>query len=261
MSLTAGLYYEEHGWADGPALILSPGLGGSGNYWRPNLDALKRDYRVILYDHRGTGRSERKLDNAVTVARWADDLLRLIDAIGAEKASVIGHAAGGLAGLLLARKAPERLNRLVVVNGWSRPDPHFRRCFETRLHLLRDSGIAAYVRAQPLFLYPAAWISRHMAALDAEGAEQIAHFPAVKTVERRIAALRAFDIDSQLGDITVPVLALAAADDMLVPSFCSERLASRIPGARLATMAWGGHACNVTDPDGFATPVLDHLRS
>lgn len=259
MPLIAGLYYEEHGWAGGPPLVLSPGLGGSGDYWRPNLDALGRDYRVIVYDHRGTGRSEHKLHEAATVSGWADDLLLLFDAIGVEKARLIGHAAGGVAGLAAALKAPGRIEKLVVVNGWSKPDPHFRRCFDTRLHLLRDSGVAAYVRAQPIFLYPAAWTSRHSAALEAEAEIQIAHFPPVKTVERRIAALRAFDLDAQLGDVAVPVMALAAADDMLVPAFCSERLAGAIPGARLATMAWGGHACNVTDPDGFAALVLDYL--
>lgn len=59
MAEAAGLYYEEHG--SGPPLILSAGLGGSGNYWLPNLPALAERYRVILYDHRGTGRSDRAL--------------------------------------------------------------------------------------------------------------------------------------------------------------------------------------------------------
>ncbi len=59
MPETAGLYYEEHGRADGVPLILSAGLGGSGNYWLPNLDALARYHRVVLYDHRGTGRSDQ----------------------------------------------------------------------------------------------------------------------------------------------------------------------------------------------------------
>lgn len=259
MPLISGLYYETHGPVGAPVVILSPGLGGSGHYWQPNLAALTRDHQVILYDHRGTGRSDRALTDPVTVAAWADDLLLLIDALGAPKASVIGHAAGGVAGLALALKAPERLDKLVVVNGWSRADPHFLRCFAARLHLLRDSGVAAYVAAQPIFLYPAAWISRHSTAIDAEAEGHVAHFPDIATVERRIAALAAFDVDARLGEIAVPTLALASADDMLVPAFCSERLASGIPGARLATMAWGGHACNVTDPDGFASHVIDFL--
>lgn len=261
MPLVSGLYYELHGPAGAPVVILSPGLGGSGNYWRPNLEALARDHQVVLYDHRGTGRSERKLDGPVTVSAWADDLLILINALGIPKASVIGHAAGGVTGLALALQAPDRLDKLVVVNGWSRADPHFLRCFSTRLHLLRDSGVAAYVQAQPIFLYPAAWISHHTAAIDAEAEGHIAHFPALETVESRIAALAAFDVDAWLSEIGVPTLALASADDMLVPAFCSERLASGIAGAKLATMAWGGHACNVTDPDGFAVPVLEFLRS
>jgi aminoacrylate hydrolase len=261
MPHVSGLYYETHGPAGAPVVILSPGLGGSGRYWRPNLDALARDYRVVLYDHRGTGRSAHELDGPVTVSAWADDLLLLIDELGVAKASVIGHAAGGVAGLALALKAPDRLDRLIVVNGWAKADPHFLRCFAARLHLLRDSGVAAYVQAQPIFLYPAGWISRHTAEIDAEAEGHIAHFPAQATVEARIAALAAFDVDARLGEIGVPTLALASADDMLVPAFCSERLAEGIKGAKLATMAWGGHACNVTDPDGFAALVLEYLRS
>ena len=56
-------------------------------------------------------------------------------------------------------------------------------------------------------------------------------------------------------------LVLASADDMLVPFTASQRLAEGIPGSRLATMNWGGHACNVTDPDTFNRIVLDFLRS
>ena len=261
MTLDAGLYWEAHGPLDGSPLILSSGLGGSASYWAPNLAALSETHRVILYDHRGTGRSEAALPDPVTVASFADDIVGVLDAAGIERASLIGHAAGGVAGLALALRAPERLDKLVVVNGWARPDPHFARCFDTRLALLRDSGVRAYVRAQPIFLYPAGWASEHSFRLDGEEDAHVAAFPAVETIEARIAALRAFDIEIALGQIGVPVLALAAADDMLVPADCSRVLATGIPGARAATMAWGGHACNVTDPEGFAALVLDFLRS
>ena len=71
-----GLHYETHG--SGPPLILSPGLGGSGKYWLPNLAALSANHRVILYDHRGTGRSDRTLPDAVTVEQMGQDILALI---------------------------------------------------------------------------------------------------------------------------------------------------------------------------------------
>lgn len=159
MAEIAGLHYEIRGAADGPPLILSAGLGGSAAYWAPNLDALARRHRLILYDHRGTGRSDRALPPDLSVDDMADDVLALMDGLGLAGASLIGHAAGGAIGLALALKAPHRLDRLVVVNGFARPDPHFRRCFDTRLALLRDSGVAAFLRAQPIFLYPARWIS------------------------------------------------------------------------------------------------------
>lgn len=257
--MIAGLHYEEHG--DGPPLILSAGLGGSGNYWLPNLPALAVKHRVILYDHRGTGRSDRALPDDVTVEQMGDDLLALIDGLGLQKASIMGHAAGGIAALALALKAPERVDRLVLVNAWSKPDPHFLRCFETRLALLRDSGPRAYLHAQPLFLFPANWISEHAEQLAEEEEVHLAHFAGAEAYEKRIAALRAFDVDARLGEIGVPALALAAADDMLVPSNCSRRLAEGIKGARLAMMEWGGHGCNVTDPETFNAHVLDFLGS
>lgn len=255
----AGLHYEEHGRSDAPPLILSSGLGGSAGYWTPNLARLGEAHRLIAYDHRGTGRSDPALPDPITVAAFADDIVALMDGLDIAKASIVGHAAGGAAGLALALKAPERLDKLVVVNGWASPDPHFARCFETRLALLRDSGVRAYLHAQPIFLYPAGWIADNDARLAAEEDAQFSHFPAAATVEARIAALRAFDIALLLGEIAVPVLALAAADDMLVPAANSRVLAAGIPRARSATMAWGGHACNVTDPARFAALVLDFL--
>jgi aminoacrylate hydrolase len=256
-----GLHFEEHGPADGPPVILSAGLGGSGAYWRPNLAALAAARRVILYDQRGTGRSDRALPSGLQVEDMAEDVIALMDGLGLERADFIGHAAGGLIGLMLAVRAPERLERLVVVNGWTRLDPHFARCFEARLALLRDTGPRAYLRAQPIFLYPAAWSSEHRNSLDAELEDQLAHFQGSENLEKRVAALQAFYLDDRLGEIRTPLLAVAAKDDVLVPWTCTPAYADRIPTASTRLMDWGGHACNITDPDGFDALVLDFLRS
>lgn len=259
MPEAAGLYYELHGAEDAPPLILSSGLGGSASYWELNLPALSENYRVIVYDHRGTGRSDRTLPDVVSVDDFADDLLALMDASGIARAHVVGHAAGGVAGLALALKAPERLDRLVVVNGWAKADPHFLRCFEARLNLLRHSGVEAFLRAQPIFLYPADWISAHTEQLDAELPHQLASFPGVATMEKRIAALAAFDVSERLGDLSGPMLALAARDDMLVPCAAADFALDVLAGSSARMM--GGHACNVTDPNTFDFLVLDYLRS
>lgn len=257
--MIAGLHYELHGNPDGEPLLLSAGLGGAGSYWTPNLAALGEHYRVILYDHRGTGRSDRTLPDPMTIESMADDMIALMDGLGIDNAHVMGHAAGGIAGLALALRAPYRIRRLIVVNGWARADPQFLRCFDTRLALLRNSGPLAYIHAQPIFLYPAEWISENSRRLDAEEAGHLAHFPGIESMERRIAALSGFDIEDRLGEIAVPTLAIAAMDDMLVPWTCSVRLSERIEGATLATMPWGAHSCNVTVPDVFNRNVLAWL--
>ncbi|MEA3390930.1 pyrimidine utilization protein D [Sphingobium sp. CCH11-B1] len=261
MAEVAGLYYELHGPPDAPPLILSSGLGGSASYWTPNLLALARHFRVLVYDHRGTGRSDRALPEVVTVDDLADDMGMLIDAQGWTRASVIGHAAGGVAGLALARKADERLDKLVVINGWAKADPHFLRCFEARLNLLRHAGIQPFLRAQPIFLYPAEWISAHSDELDAELLHQVAAFPGVDSMEKRVAALAAFDATGWIGDLRAPMLALSAGDDMLVPWTCSGRLNGLNPRIHHMNMPWGGHACNVTDAATFDRIVIDFLRS
>jgi aminoacrylate hydrolase len=255
----AGLYYEIHGGEDRDPLILSSGLGGSADYWKPNLRALAEHFRVIVYDHRGTGRSDRTLPDTLTVDDLAADIAALLDALGIERAHVMGHAAGGVAGLALALRSPKRLRKLVMVNGWASPDSHFLRCFAVRLALLRDSGAEAFLRAQPIFLYPATWISEHNAVLESDLPHHLADFPGHQTLEKRIAALAGFDVADRLDELATPMLALASKDDMLVPYTASEAF-DAAPYAATAWMGWGGHACNVTDPGTFNLLVLDYLK-
>jgi aminoacrylate hydrolase len=256
-----GLRYEVHGdLEDGRApVILSAGLGGSGTFWTPQMDALRIRFNVVLYDHRGTGKSIRTLTDPHSVDAMADDIVAVMDALALPRAHLVGHAAGGAAGLALALNHPGRIDRLVVVNGWSRPDPHIQRCFDTRLHLLNDSGVAAYVHAQPLFLYPADWISAHSDQLDAEEPHHVANFPTPEVMRARIQALLEFDIDADLPRIACPVLVSASADDMLVPISCSRRLAERLPKAKLDITPWGGHGFTVTAPRIFNPALVSFL--
>jgi aminoacrylate hydrolase len=137
-------------------------------------------------------------------------------------------------------------------------DPYTERCFDIRLDLLRNSGPEAFVRAQPIFLYPANWIATHAGSLAEEAKLQLAHFPGAANVEKRIAAARAFDLWFDMPD--ADILAIATEDDMLVPSECSKDIERRLNGAaKLGVMEHGGHACNVTDPETFNRLVLDFL--
>jgi len=249
-----GLWYEWHGPEDGEVLILSSGLGGSGSYWTPNLAALSRQYRALVYDHRGTGRSGPLPEGPVSVASMAADVRALMEALAIPRPHFLGHALGGLIGLELGG----RLAKRVVVNGWARLDPHTALCFDVRLEILRRIGPEAFVRAQPIFLYPADWSSTNAGMLDLEAEHQLERFPPVETVEKRIAAARSFELRP---GPACPTLLVAAADDVLVPALCSELLANELANATVARLERGGHACNVTEPDAFNRIVLEFLRS
>jgi aminoacrylate hydrolase len=154
---------------------------------------------------------------------------------------------------------PQRLRSVTVVNGWGRADAFLRRCFEVRREILKASGPRAYVRAQPLFLFPPQWIAENEAKLDADEPHMIAHFPAAATMNARIEMFLAFDPGERLSTITTPVLVTTAADDALVPAYLTRELAAAIPGAELREVAYGAHAFTAVTPEIFNTMLLEFL--
>jgi aminoacrylate hydrolase len=245
--------------ADEPTVLLSAGLGGAAGYWAPQLAALKQRYRVVAYDQAGTGRNKRELPADHSIAAMTDEALAVLDATGTDKAHFVGHALGGLVGLDLAIRHPERLRSLTVVNGWAAAHAHTKRCFELRLMLLKHEGPAAYVKGQPIFLYPADWLAKNAERAAQEETHGLAHFQGADTLRRRIAALLAFDATPHLAALTTPTLISAARDDVLVPCLMSEQLAAAIPGAKLHVAPWGAHAINATQPDDFNAMLLGFL--
>ena len=252
----ADIYYESHG--DGEPLLLVPGLGGVGSYWKPNLPALSAKYRVIVHDHRGTGQSTHsKIE--YSVEQMTDDLLRLLDHLKIERAHFIGHSTGGAIGQTIAATHHERLASLVLSSTWTKADPYFRRVFETRRTLLMQADVAAYVRSTPVFLYPDWWINRNIALLEEREKLAIANFPSVEIAASRIDAILAFDRTKDLARFKTPTLVLCAKDDKLTPAYFSEELARRIPGAELHLFAQGGHCSSETARDEFNYAVLNFL--
>jgi aminoacrylate hydrolase len=255
------MYHEILGLqsAAAPTLVLSSGLGGSARFWGPQLPVLTEQYRVVVYDQSGSGRSPATLSDDYSIADMARELLALLDSLGIQRCHFIGHALGGLVGLELALQRPQLLQSQVLINAWSSPNPHSARCFAVRKHLLRDSGPAAYVQAQALFLYPADWIAEHSAQLAEDDAHALAHFPEPANLLKRIAALQAFDVEAQLATIQTPTLLLANRDDMLVPWQRSQHLAQQLPHGELALLEYGGHASSVSDVPTFNRVLLDYL--
>jgi len=241
-------------------IVLSAGLGGASSFWRPQIAALRQYFQVLLYDHRGTGANKGELPDPYYIRMMADDVLEILDQAGLRKCHFMGHALGGLVGLDLALRTPSPLSSLILVNAWAKVDSHTKRCFSARMALLSHVGPEAYVRAQPIFLYPATWLSQNHDVVAREEAHGIAHFQGTPILAKRLSALLAFDVSDRLGDVKVPTLVAASRDDILVPYIASEELASAIPGAKLWLTQEGGHACTVTDSASFNQAAIDYLQ-
>lgn len=256
-------FFDVHECArpEAATVLLSSGLGGTAGYWAPQLAALRTGYRVVTYDQAGTGRNKCRLPDDHSIAAMADEALAVLEATNTDRAHFVGHALGGLVGLDLAIRHPQRLHSLTVVNGWAAAHAHTKRCFELRLMLLKHEGPVAYVRAQPIFLYPADWLAKNAERAAQEEAHGLAGFQGDDTLRRRIAALLAFDATRHLATLRVPAFISASRDDVLVPCSMSEQLAAAIPHARLDIASWGAHAINATQPDAFNASLLAFLDS
>jgi aminoacrylate hydrolase len=250
------LYFEATG--SGPALLLIPGLAGSARFWRLQVPRLAERFTVVVHDHRGVGRSSR--DAIVySIEQMAGDVLALMDHLGIEQAALIGQSTGGAIGQRLAATQPQRVSRLVLSSTWTHADAYFRRQFELRRDLLRDAGVALYVRTGSLLLYPPQWLHDHDAQLAEAEARSVADAPCVEIMLSRVDALLRFDGRALAPRISCPTLVIAALDDRVTPPYFSRALAQAIPGAQLVLLEDGGHFLPLVEAERYAELVLAFL--
>src|SRR5579862_3197446 len=109
----AQMHYDLSGPASAPVLVFSNSLGTNIKMWTPQVEALGERYRILRYDTRGHGQS------AVTpgpyrISQLADDVLGLLDRLGIEKVSFCGLSMGGMVGMTLALRVPERIRKVFL---------------------------------------------------------------------------------------------------------------------------------------------------
>ncbi|MCS6891510.1 MAG: pyrimidine utilization protein D [Rhodovarius sp.] len=257
----SGLLYRCEGPEGAPAVLLSAGLGGLAAFFAPQRPVLAGRFRVLAFDHRGTGANRGPLPSPYSIGQMAEDALEVMEAAGLGRIHWLGHALGALVGLEVARRAPQRLASLLLVNAWAVLDRHTARCFDIRLDILAAQGPAAYLRAQPLFLHSAPYLSAQADAVEEELGRALAEFQGSEVLRARIAALRAFNIRNALAGIEVPALVLAARDDLLVPWIAGRALAEGLPRARFVLLEQGAHACTVEQAEACNRLILEFLQS
>lgn len=113
------LYYEEQG--AGEPLLLLHGLGSNGRSWEYQVEPFARQYRVIVPDVRGHGRSA-KPTGPYSVSQFANDIFNLLDHLQIDRFHLVGLSMGGMIGFQMAVDRPERLKSMTIVNS-GRTDP------------------------------------------------------------------------------------------------------------------------------------------
>ena len=250
------IHYAESG--SGDPLIFVSGLNGTGRSWQPQVDAFSPRFRTITYDQRGTGASD-KLQRTFSVDQMTAELVGLMDALGIERAHIVGQSTGGAIGQTLAVEHPQRIARMVVYSTWTHCDPWFRRLFEARRLMYEQCGSELHARFHPLWLYPPDYVNSHDQEIEAERRVAVGNAPPVECSIGRIDAILAFDRRTDLGRIRTPTLIIVAEDDYITPSYHAKALNRAIAGSQLEVFPGGGHSLSKTRTPEFNQVVLDFL--
>jgi pimeloyl-ACP methyl ester carboxylesterase len=109
----SSISYEVHGNRQAPTLLLLPGLLGATNQWQRFLPALVADFRLILVDLRGHGRSENRA-TTLEPEQMVQDIAGLLDHLGINEIHIAGYSLGGYLGLMLHLNQPRRVPTLLM---------------------------------------------------------------------------------------------------------------------------------------------------
>jgi pimeloyl-ACP methyl ester carboxylesterase len=230
---------------DGRDVVLISGLGGTANFWMPIVNAFGGSFRSIRFDQRGIGGSERGT-LPVTVRALAEDTWEVIDALEVDRPILWGHSTGGAIVQEMALLRPNLASGLVLSGSWAGPDRFMEHAFQLRLELLATAP-ERYAKLSAMLGMPARWLRDHPDVL-LKSPQQAPKGSQIAVVRERIHALLAHDCRDVIGEIALPTLVLGAEDDMIVPPYLQEEMASLFGDAELHIFDRGGHFFPVTRP-------------
>ncbi len=105
------IHYQLHG--NGETLILIRGLGGDLNFWESSIDLLSKSYQLLIFDTRGSGKTQAS-NGPCSMEILADDLLGLMDSLNISKTHILSFSMGGAVALTFANRYPERVSNLII---------------------------------------------------------------------------------------------------------------------------------------------------
>ena len=244
------------------------GLGGSALGWEPALVAdLARSFRTIVYDNRGTGRSDKpdqEYSQEYSIDGLAADAAALLDALGLARAHIFGVSMGGMVAQEFALRYPARVQTLTLGcttaggrNAVPAP-PEAMAILTAPRNGLSDADLIR--RAWPIN-YTAAYVQSHRAELEEGIVRVLAHPTPAFAYKRQLAATFKFNTYDRLPEIAAPTLVITGADDALMPARNSEIIARRIPGAQLKLVPNASHLFFNQEREAFVAALAPFLKA
>jgi 3-oxoadipate enol-lactonase len=254
------LHVEEHG--SGPPLLLIQGLGYAIWAWRNQLAPLATRHRVIAFDNRGAGRSD-KPPGPYSIADLATDAAGVLDERAVTAAAVVGLSMGGFIAQTLALTRPDLVGRLVLVGTSPGGPDAMPQPAETREAWLaaRDLPPEEFARATMPYSLAPGWTDAHPAVYESLLAARLEFPTPPEAWAAQYAACEDFLArGAPVEQIQAPTLVVHGLLDRVVDPHNGELLARRIPDARLLPIPGCGHQVPLEAPDRFNDAVLEFLE-
>jgi sigma-B regulation protein RsbQ len=252
------------GCEDGPPMVFAHGFGCDQNMWRFVAPAYEKDYRVVLFDHVGAGRSDLKAyrrDKYDSLQGYADDVLEVLRALDLHDVVFVGHSVSAMIGVLAAVKERGRFASLVLVG----PSPRYiddegyvggfsREDIEGLLESL-DSNYLGWSSA----MAPVIMGNPDRPELGAELTQSFCRTdPQIASHFARVTFLS--DNREDLGRLALPTLIVQCAQDAIAPPAVGEYVRSHVLGSELALLDATGHCPNLSAPEETIAAIRAFVR-
>ena len=254
------IYYEIHGQGD--PLVLIMGLRRNVEWWYGQIPALSKHFKVVAFDNRGAGRSEKPVMD-YTIKLFADDTMGLMEALNIKKAHVLGVSMGGYIAQELAINYPDKVRSLVLGCTSAGGERVVLMSSERLKKFTANEGLSPeQILQKDMDIYFSDKFIR-------ENPEKIKEFIEISSryyqppdaFMRQFAACLKHDTVKRLQRITVPTLIMSGDDDPLVPPGNSRILKEFISHAELNFFRGKRHCFFIEEADQFNQKVISFLKS
>ena len=246
-------------------MLFAHGFGCDQNMWRYVTPAFQDDYRIVLFDYVGAGKSDLGAYDPQrygTLEGYADDVLDVCHALDLRDVVLVGHSVSSMVAVLAANREPERFARLVLIGPSPRyvNDPPeyvggFERADIEGLLEMMDKNYIGWAN----FLAPAIVANPDRPELGRELTESFCSTDPV--IARRFAEATFFaDNRDDLPRVRVPALILQCSEDMIAPPAVGEYVHARLPGSTLRMMSATGHCPHMSHPEETIQAIREYLR-